>query len=127
MIDALFTQPGYVTAKKMLDATVLRHEAIANNLAHAETPGYKRMDVATSFNTELRQAVAAQDMDRVASLKPVLAVDGNGSKPNSSGNTVQLENELVQLNQNSIAHTLETHLVSGSLLKLRLAITGRPG
>jgi flagellar basal-body rod protein FlgB len=45
MISALFSQPNYVGAKKMLDATVLRHEAIASNLANIETPNYKRMDV----------------------------------------------------------------------------------
>ena len=38
MIDALFSQSNYLAAKKMLDASVLRHEAIASNLANLETP-----------------------------------------------------------------------------------------
>ena len=41
------------------------------------------------------------------------------------GNTVQLEDELLAMNQNTLQHTLETQLITGSLLKLRLAITGR--
>jgi len=32
---------------------------------------------------------------------------------------------LMQLNQNTLAHALETHLVTGTLLKMRLAITGK--
>ena len=39
------------------------------------------------------------------------------------GNT---QANLLKLNQNFMEHQLETQLVSGALLKLRLAITGRP-
>ena len=57
-------------------------------------------------------------------MKPSLGVDLNAVASNRDGNTVQLENELVQLNQNSMEHALETQLITGSLLRLRLAITG---
>jgi flagellar basal-body rod protein FlgB len=125
MISALFNQPNYVATKKMLDATVLRHSAIASNLAHLETPNYKRLDVASSFSSELNHAMAAQDSARISDVQPTLAVDPKATAANVDGNTVQLENELMQLNQNTIEHTLETQLVSSSLLRLRLAITGR--
>jgi hypothetical protein len=39
---------------------------------------------------------------------------------------VQLETELGHLQQNLVEHALETQLVTGNLLRLRLAITGRP-
>jgi flagellar basal-body rod protein FlgB len=125
MIDALFSQSNYLASKKLLDVTALRHEAIASNLANLETPNYKRVDVAPSFSGELQQALAANDPEKLASLQPTLAVDQNAVSPNRDGNTVQLESELMQLNQNTLNHTLETQLVSGTLLKLRLAITGR--
>jgi len=125
MIDALFNQPNYLATKKMLDATVLRHEAIASNLANLETPNYKRLDVAPNFSTQLQQALGSHDASRLASLQPTLAVDASASAANRDGNTVQLETELMNLNQNTLNHTLETQLLTGSLLKLRLAITGR--
>ena len=78
MIDALFNQPTYVAAKKMLDATVLRQEAIASNLANLETPNYKRLDVAPSFEAQLSQAVKSGDAAQIASLQPKLAVDALG-------------------------------------------------
>jgi flagellar basal-body rod protein FlgB len=125
MIDALFSQPNYQATRKMLDATVLRHEAIAANLSNLETPHYKRVDLAPQFSNELEQAVANGNGDRIAGLKPTLAVDATAFSNNRDGNTVQLETELTKLNQNSMAHTLETQLVSGTFHKLRLAISGR--
>jgi flagellar basal-body rod protein FlgB len=126
MISALFNQPNYAAAKKLLDATVLRHEAIASNLANLETPGYQRVDVSPSFLAELRQAVAAKDPARLASLQPTVGADPNALAHAGDGNTVQLENELAELNRNFLAHALETQLITGNLLRLRLAITGRP-
>jgi flagellar basal-body rod protein FlgB len=125
MIEALFNQSGYVATKKMMDATALRHEAIASNLANIETPNYKRVDVASSFQDELKAAIGARDMSQISSLSPTLAEDASAVAANRDGNTVQLESELLKLNQNTLAHTLETQLVTGTLLKLRLAITGR--
>jgi flagellar basal-body rod protein FlgB len=125
MIQALFNAPNYAATKRMLDATVLRHEAIASNLANVETPGYKRVDVAPSFAAELRSALQAGDTARLARTRPTLAVDAAAVAANRDGNTVRLEEELVQLSQNSFAHSLETQLITGTLLKLRMAITGR--
>lgn len=125
MIDALFTDSNYVAAKKMLDVTLLRHEAIASNLANVETPNYKRLDVSPSFESQLRQAVAGQDSSAIASLQPALAVDTGAISGRSDGNTVQLETEMLKLNQNTVEDTLETQLVSASLARLRLAITGK--
>jgi flagellar basal-body rod protein FlgB len=125
MIDALFTDSDYVAAKKMLDVTLLRHEAIASNLANVETPNYKRLDVSPSFEAELRQAVASQDATGIASLQPSLTVDTSAISGRADGNTVQLETEMLKLNQNTVENALETQLVSGSLAQLRMAITGR--
>ena len=126
MIDGLFNQSTYVAAKKMLDATALRQEAIASNLANLETPGYKRVDVGPAFAAELQQAVASKNAGRISAVQPQLAVDTSAVPVRKDGNTVQLETELLKLNQNFMEHQLETQLVSGALLKLRLAITGRP-
>jgi flagellar basal-body rod protein FlgB len=125
MIDALFNQPNYLAAKKMLDATVLRHEAIASNLANIETPNYKRLDVAPSFENQLRQAVGSRDPAQIAAAQPALQVDTNAVSGRMDGNTVVLESEMLKLNQNMTEHALETQLVTGALLKMRLAITGR--
>lgn len=126
MIEALFSQPNYLATKKMLDATALRHEAIASNLANIDTPGYKRIDVNSSFADELKSALGSGNPAKISSLSPGLAEDSKAVSSRADGNNVNLESEMLSLSQNTIAHTLETQLVSGTLLKLRLAITGRP-
>jgi flagellar basal-body rod protein FlgB len=125
MIDALFNQTNYVAAKKGLDVIALRQEAIAGNIANLETPGYQRLDVAPSFNTELERACASGDARSIAALRPTLAPDATAVALGPDGNTVNLESELLQSNKNYLAHTLETQLVTGSLLRLKLAITGK--
>jgi flagellar basal-body rod protein FlgB len=126
MINAIFAQPTYVASKQMLDATAMRHQAIAANLANLETPGYRRVDLAPSFQSQLQNAIGNGDMNRAAALRPAVSVDTTAVVSAGDGNTVQLENELLQLNQNTLAHSFETQLITGSLLRLRLAITGRP-
>ncbi len=125
MIDAIFSQPNYVAEKKLLDVSELRHQAIASNIANLETPNYRRIDVAPSFATELQQAIASKDASQIASLQPRLEVDPTAVAANRDGNTVQLETELANLQQNTVEHSLETQLITSSLLRLRMAITGR--
>jgi flagellar basal-body rod protein FlgB len=126
MIDALFNQTNYIAAKKLMDETVLRHEAIASNLANLETPNYKRIDVAPSFTAELKQALASGDPAQIAGLQPKLEIDSATVAGSRDGNTVQLESELAHMQQNTLAHALETQLISYSLVRMRLAITGKP-
>ncbi|MGH7969623.1 MAG: flagellar basal body rod protein FlgB [Limisphaerales bacterium] len=125
MVDALFNQPEYLGAKKMLDAVALRQEAIASNIANLETPGYKRIDLAPSFQAELQRACAGGDAQQISELQPTLATDANAVSQGLDGNTVSLEKELAQLNQNTLTHSLETQLVTNTLYRLKMAISGK--
>ncbi|HEV2452981.1 MAG TPA: flagellar basal body rod protein FlgB [Verrucomicrobiae bacterium] len=125
MIEALFNQPNYLAAKKTLDAVVLRQEAIANNIANLETPGYKRVDLATSFESELERACASGNSEELKSLNPSLAVDSTATAGSLDGNTVHLQNELMEMSQNAVANSFETQLVSGMLQRMQMAITGK--
>lgn len=125
MIDALFNQPSYVTAKSMLDVSEMRQKAIAANIANVETPGYKRLEVSRSFEAEFQQAIGSGDLNSLQSLRPSLVEDRTAIASTRDGNTVKLEDELLDMNTNFVEHALQTRLVNGSLLKLRLAITGK--
>jgi flagellar basal-body rod protein FlgB len=125
MIEALFNQPGYLGAKRMLDATMARHDAISANIANAETPRYQRVDLAPSFRAELQSAIAGRDTARLGSIRPQIAKDSLALADNRDGNTVNLERELVELSQNTLEGTVQTRLVTSALTKLRMAITGK--
>ena len=125
MIEGLFNQPSYLAAKKTLDAVAVRQEAIANNIANLETPGYKRVDLSPTFRAELDRACASGDAKQIAALKPTLSVDTTAVASSRDGNSVSLESEMMQLNQNVMTHTLETQMLSGMLMRLKMAITGK--
>lgn len=125
MIDALFNQSNYIAAKSMLDTTVLRQQAIAANIANVETPGYQRLQVSKSFESQFQQAIAAKDLESIRGVRPTLEVDRTALSSKADGNTVRLEDELLALSKNHLEHSLETQMITGALLKMRLAITGR--
>ena len=125
MIEGLFNEPSYLAAKKTLDAVALRQEAIASNIANLETPGYKRIDLSPSFRAELDRACASGDPQQLAALKPSLSVDTTAVANSRDGNTVSLENEMMQQNQNAMTHALETQMLSSLLYRLKMAITGK--
>ena len=96
---------------KAADASWLRNEAIGNNIANADTPGYKRQDVA--FESVLKEALGRsryEDMDdKVADLK----VDRLNGRPYTDyatfsyridGNNVDPENEQVMLAENQLKY-----------------------
>jgi flagellar basal-body rod protein FlgB len=126
MIEGLFNQTNYVATKKMMDATTLRQEALASNIANVETPGYQRMDVADSFKNQFSKAISEGGKEAFNNLNASLEVDSTAIARDETGNTVDLESEVLQLGENQIAHQLESKIITGSLAKLRLAITGRP-
>ena len=122
MIDGLFASANYEGVKKMLDASVLRHEAIASNLANVETPHYKRVDVQANFASELSRAISSGSHDSVRRMQPSVGVDLQAVAQNRDGNSVQLEKEMVYLQQNMMAHQFQSQMITGSLNKLRRAI-----
>ena len=127
MIDPIFQSGNYQLARKLLDATALRHEAIATNIANAETPGFRRLDISPDFEQQLRARVAAGDLGATsgATLRPKLAEDVNARTLRPDGNTVEIERELLAMNRNAVEFEYLTDMVSGNLKQLKLAITGR--
>ena len=125
MIDALFNGANYQGVKKMLDATVLRQEAIASNLANVENPNYKRVDLSPSFASQLSNAIGSGSGARVGSVNPTVGIDQTAVAQNRDGNSVQLEKEMIYLQKNMVAHQLQTQMLSGTFAKLNAAIKGR--
>jgi flagellar basal-body rod protein FlgB len=124
MIEALFESKNYQASKKLMDMTVLRQEAIAANLANAQTPGYKRVDVDGDFESAFKDALQAGRSDQIQRMDAKLAVDKAAPVNDATGNTVDIEKEMVHLSENQIQHQLETRMVGGRLARLRMAIKG---
>ena len=126
MIDPIFQHDNYQLARKLLDVSVLRQEAIATNVANAETAGFRRLDIAPDFAVQLKARLAAGDFATTAdSLHPQLAEDQTARSVRPDGNTVEIERELLAMNRNAVEYDYLSEVVSGNLKQLKLAITGR--
>ena len=126
MIDPIFQSDNYQLARKLLDAAVLRHEAVATNVANAETPGFRRLDVSPDFAVQLKAQMAQGDFARnAASIRPQVAEDQSARSVRPDGNTVEIERELMVMNRNMVEHDFLTQIVSNNIKHLKLAITGR--
>jgi flagellar basal-body rod protein FlgB len=125
MIEPLFASNNYQVACKLLDAATLRHEAIAANVANAETPGYRRIDVSPSFATELQASIARGDLPQTAAtLQPTLETDAHARSVRPDGNSVDIEHELLEMNRNSAEQEYLAQVVTYNLKQLKMAITG---
>jgi flagellar basal-body rod protein FlgB len=127
MIDPIFQTDNYQLARKLLDGAVLRHEAIATNIANAETPGFRRVDLAPDFATQLKAQMVAGEFSRnAAQIQPALQEDSSARSVRPDGNSVEIERELMIMNRNAVEHEFLSNIVTSNLKQLRMAITGRP-
>jgi flagellar basal-body rod protein FlgB len=125
MVDPIFQSDTYVLARKLLDAAVVRQEAVAANIANAETPGYRRVDVAPDFAAQLKARVASGDLAAsAATLKPRIVEDTSARALRPDGNSVELEKELLAMNRNAVEHEYLTEIISANIKQLKMAITG---
>lgn len=96
---------------KAADAAWLRNNAISNNIANADTPGYKRQDV--NFEQNLRQALGYyryESMDHkvynlnVNDIVPEVYTDSRDWSYRLDGNNVDIDTEAVYLAENQIKY-----------------------
>lgn len=128
MIPAVAQSGNYLLARKLLDASVTRQEAIATNIANAETPGFRRIDVSPDFAATLRAQFAngaKPTSGELAMLQPRLMEDPTARVIRPDGNSVELESELLAMNRNAVEYEFLTEMVSRHIKQLRVAITGR--
>jgi len=115
---------NYLLAGKLLDASVLRQQAIASNIANAETPGYHRLDISKDFASQLRTSMQSGDLQQVAQMQPKIVEDSHARTMRPDGNSVEMENELLEMNRNSVEYNFLTEVISGNLKQLKTAISG---
>jgi flagellar basal-body rod protein FlgB len=105
-----------------LDAAGMRHQALAQNIANANTPKYQRMDVYFEHNlTEARAAL--QQMPRtsvtdLAQFRPSLSFAG--SKTGSEA--VLLDQEVAKLSENTLYHQTLLKALSKHFALMGMAI-----
>lgn len=115
-------------ASAMAQHAALRHRVIAENLAQADTPGFRARDIpAFDPKRALRDARAAAASGqpygaRTARIEP-FEVDGLESSP--TGNTVEVEQQLTLAADAQAQHQAALSIYRKSMDLLRLSVVGR--
>ena len=116
---------NYVLAKKLLDVSHAKQNAFASNLANVNTPGYKRIDIATDFDAQLKKAASTNDVQSIQDLRIRTVTDLSSPSVRADGNNVQIDQEMLKMQKNAIQYEFLANYTSGSLKRLKTAISGR--
>lgn len=100
MSSSLFGQINLIS--RGLEASWLRNQTIANNIANVDTANYKRKDV--KFETVLKEAAEAGSLteDQVKNLTPEVIVDQGSLSYRMDGNNVDIDMEMANRAKNEL-------------------------
>lgn len=112
---------------KAADASWTRNDVLANNIANADTPGYKRKDV--QFETYLSNAVAGTDsLDEtvanidLSTLESTTYTEQAGLSYRADGNNVDISTENVELAKNQLKYYTLMSSISDEFARLKAAV-----
>lgn len=123
--------------QRSMSASLIRQEVIANNIANADTPNFKRSDVA--FESELARALSSCDprpfpeaitdkrhipffrLRDYREIKPIVYVDYTTTYRND-GNNVDIEKEMVDAKENALRYTAMAQRVSDNFKLLSIVM-----
>jgi flagellar basal-body rod protein FlgB len=130
-----FNNPTMGLLEKSLNVSTLRHNIISNNIANAETPGFKRADV--RFEAELVKAMDRRQSQfvgnrtnsghfiigkKLASKVEPQMVRETGYSMNNYNNNVDLDHEMSQLAKNSLRYNVLIQQMNHKLALYKTAI-----
>jgi flagellar basal-body rod protein FlgB len=100
--------------KFSLDAVVSQQQAIANNIANENTPGYQAQEV--NFQSALAQALQQGGNASIAQTP-------EGLPSGINGNNVSIANEMTLLQENTLENKMVDNALSGQFSILSAALT----
>ncbi len=112
------------------DASWIRENVIANNVANVDTPGYKRQDVEFQDileqqlkNTKYRSLQEAVDQVSLDSLDSRIYTDYASYSYRLDGNNVDIDTENVELASEQLRYQTLTTAVSQEFSRMKSAMT----
>jgi flagellar basal-body rod protein FlgB len=108
--------------ERAIEGAGKRHEALAANLANANTPGYQRVDV--DFHSALSAAMGSGDDSRTAleSVSFSAAKDASAGATRADGSTVDVDAESAKLAANALEQQAAVQVLHARLGILKAAM-----
>lgn len=117
-----------------LDYHLQRHNVLVSNLAQAETPGYRPVDLARdNFAGALNVALEATNSAHIgtpasgAPKETFHIVEDAEAKAGADGNAVDIDREAVKISTNQMRYDMIAQLASSELAGLEWAATDGKG
>ena len=110
--------------KSGLDASWLRNEVIANNIANVDTPNFKSSAFQNALSQDSMSARKTRDghIDFSDTLPEARVVTDTGTTYRMDGNNVNIDAENAALAKNQIYYNTLVRQLSSEFSKLRMAI-----
>jgi len=137
----MFLDSGFMKTQDILQramsASIVRQEVIADNIANADTPHFKRSEVA--FESELARALSSYDphpfpaaltntrhipffrVRDYREVKPIVYLDYSTSYRND-GNNVDIEKEMVDAKENALRYNAMAQRVGDNFRLLNIVM-----
>ena len=137
----MFLDSGFMMTQDILHRTMsaatIRQEVIADNIANADTPHFKRREV--TFESELKRALRSYDPNPFPAavtherhipfyrirdyreVKPIAYLDYATSYRND-GNNVDIDREMVDARRNALQYTAMARRVSDNFQLLNMVL-----
>lgn len=134
----LFNTPSMRLLERSVEASSLRQRVIANNIANADTPYFKRSYV--TFEDALQEAMTPESKlsgartnsrhipigrDRASSDPDIQILADHSKTINNNMNNVDIDYEMAQMAKNNLRYNVLMQKLNGELRSLRTAIEGR--
>jgi flagellar basal-body rod protein FlgB len=120
-----------------MDVALLRREVIANNIANADTPNFKRTEV--NFESELKRALESEKVEYMPGFKThekhmpfYRPVDYRSVKPRrvldylstsqNNGNNVDIEQEMMGAMHNQLNYNLMVDSLTNTFRRVNLVL-----
>ena len=123
--------------EQALHARVKRAEVLANNLANADTPGFKARDIDfSSMMEQARQSLGGVSMEKTHERHMDTSSDGPMGQssellyrvphqPSVDGNTVDAQQEQARFMRNAMDYQASFEFLNGKINGLKKAISGQ--
>ena len=104
--------------ERAIEGAGARHNALAANLANANTPGYQRVDV--DFHGALASAIGARDALEHVAFAP--ARDASAGATRADGSTVDVDAESAELAANALEQQAAVQVAHARIAILKSAM-----
>jgi flagellar basal-body rod protein FlgB len=112
--------------ERAIEGAGKRHEALAANIANANTPGYQRVDV--DFHGALQAAMGGDEDSNTAleGLSFSAAKDASAGATRADGSTVDIDSESAKLAANALEHQAAVQVAHAriGILKSAMGVGG---